>query len=88
MMTQCPDNYFDNFKDANTDYSFLINLNNSYCIPKDFSLKLSGSSSSEMHYASISVYNKTDNTTSTNALRTLMNTYAAGLFMTVPVMDL
>ncbi len=87
-MTQCTDNYFDDFKDSNTDYNFLINLNNSFCIPEDFSLKLSGSSSSEMHYATISIYNKSDNSTSTSALRTLMSTYAAGLFMTVPVMDL
>lgn len=88
-LSKCSGNYFDGFKeDSNTDYSFLAGLANGYCLPTNLDLYLSSIASNPLQYISIRLSNKTSTTTSINTLRTMVNSYQVGLFMSVPVVDL
>ena len=56
---QCSNTYFDNFKDSNTDYSFMSNLQNAFCLNPSTPLTLTASSNSAYHYANVEIYDKT-----------------------------
>jgi hypothetical protein len=88
VLTKCPSNYFDGFKDNNTDYSFLDGVTNGYCLPSNVTLQLSSISSNPLQYFRIRIYNRTSASASTSALSNLVNNYQVGLLMTVPVIDI
>jgi len=88
-LVPCTNDYFDNFKDKNTDYSFLNGLPFAWCLPLNISLNLTAiSSKNPMQYFTMRIINRTNDTTTTTNLRTLTSTYAVALYMTVPQIDL
>ena len=88
-LVPCSNDYFDGFKDRNTDYSFLNGLPFAWCLPLNISLNLTAiSSKNPMQYFTMRIINKTNDTTTATNLRTLTSTYAVALYMTVPQIDL
>jgi hypothetical protein len=39
-LVPCSSDYFNGFKDANTDYTFMAGLPNAYCLPTNLSIQL------------------------------------------------
>ena len=52
-LVPCSSDYFNGFKDSNTDYSFMSGLTNAYCLPTDLSIQLTSISENTMMYAVI-----------------------------------
>ena len=57
--SQCSSTYFDGFKDSNTDYTFMNNLQNAFCLPTSQVIELTSQSSTRYQYANIEIYDKT-----------------------------
>ena len=84
----CTTDYFTNFTDSNTDYSFLNGLENGWCLPTNVSFNLSPISTRDlMQYVTIRITNKTRDATALSNLLRLTSTYVAGVYMTVPQLD-
>lgn len=85
-LVPCPSNYFDRFMSSNEDPTYFSSVINGFCIPYNVSLNLTSEILNNYQYFRVSVYNKT--ATASTLLQTLTSSYAFGLYMSVPVVNM